>query len=199
MANDETNDTEHAGSKEGCGSDEKAPRIQDPVSELDGRIEDLTDTLLRLQADFDNYTKRVAKEWNERAKTATEGLVRDLLPVLDTFDKAFEDTQKTDDADHDRKGLEGIHRQLLQIIQRQGLREIRTDCGFDPFEHEALMRAESEDADDGKILEVYQKGYSLGGKVIRPAKVKVAKRTELVEITEPDDDNHDNPDDERSE
>ena len=192
MADDETNDTEHSGSKEGRGPDEKTPRIPDPVSESDVRIEDLTDTLLRLQADFDNYKKRVAKEWNDRSRTATEGLVRDLLPVLDTFDKAFEDTDETTDADPDRKGLKGIHRQLLQTLQRQGLKEIRTDCRFDPFEHEALMRAESEDADDGKILEVYQKGYSLGGKVIRPAKVKVAKRIE------PDNDNHDNTDDEES-
>ncbi len=199
MADDETNDTEHDGSKEGSDSDEKDPRIQDPASELDRRIEDLTDTLLRLQADFDNYKKRIAKEWNERARIAAEGLMRDLLPILDTFDKAFEDPQKTKASDHDRKGLEGIHRQLLQTLQRQGLREIRTDCRFDPFEHEALMRAESEDADDGKILEVYQKGYSLGGKVIRPSKVKVAKRIEPVEITEPDNDNHDNSDDEESE
>jgi len=102
--------------------------------------------------------------------------------VMDTFDKALEDAAKGDYPKQLRKGLEGIHRQLLQTLQRQGLREIRTEGDFDPFEHEALVREEREDIGDGRILEVYQKGYAVGPKVIRPAKVKVSKRPDKEEV-----------------
>jgi molecular chaperone GrpE len=102
----------------------------------------------------------------------------DLLAVLDSFDKAVEDAKKNSDGTSMRAGLERLHRQLYQTLHREGLREIKAEGKFDPFVHEALMREEREDADEGKILEVYQKGYALGSKALRPAKVKVAKRKE---------------------
>lgn len=154
----------------------------DPVAERDRRIEDLTDDLKRLQAEFENYKKRVAKEGSERSRVGAEAVVRDLLAVMDTFDKALEDAGKNDYPKQLRKGLEGIHRQLLQTLQRQGLREIETDGAFDPFEHEAMNREERDDVEDGSILEVYQKGYALGAKVIRTAKVRVSKTPETDEV-----------------
>lgn len=154
----------------------------DPVAERDRRIEELTDDLKRLQAEFENYKKRAAKEGAERSRAGAEDVVRDLLAVMDTFDKALEDAEKNGYPEPLLKGLHGIHRQLLQALRRQGLREVRTDGGFDPFEHEAMMREEREDGEDGTILEVYQKGYALGSKVIRTAKVKVSKRAEKEEV-----------------
>ena len=154
----------------------------DPVAERDRRIEELTDDLKRLQAEFENYKKRVAKERAEMSKAGVEGVIRDLLAVMDTFDKALEDAEENEYPEPLRKGLEGLHRQFVQTMQRQGLREVRTDGPFDPFEHEAIMREEREDADDRTILEVYQKGYALGPRVLRAAKVKVSKRTDEEEV-----------------
>jgi molecular chaperone GrpE len=80
------------------------------------------------------------------------------------------------------KGLEGLHRQLIQTLQRHGLREVSTAGQFDPFEHEAVKREETNDVDDGTILDVYQKGYALGPMVIRASKVKVSKKAEEEEV-----------------
>ncbi|MGD9963392.1 MAG: nucleotide exchange factor GrpE [Thermoplasmata archaeon] len=166
--------------EDGRKAEETPP--SDPVAERDRRIEELTDDLKRLQAEFENYKKRVAKEGSERSRVGAEAVVRDLLAVMDTFDKALEDAGKNDYPKQLKKGLEGIHRQLLQTLQRQGLREIETDGAFDPFEHEAMNREERDDVEDGSILEVYQKGYALGPKVIRTAKVRVSKTPETDEV-----------------
>jgi molecular chaperone GrpE len=139
------------------------------------RIEELTGDLKRVQADFENFKKRTEKEWAERSKMTTQRLMTDLLAVLDSFDKALEDKNDSEGPEVLRNGLEGLHRQLLQVLQREGLREIKTEGRFDPFLHEALMREEREDVEDGQILEVYQKGYQIGSRPIRPARVKVAK------------------------
>ncbi|MDQ1372647.1 MAG: molecular chaperone GrpE [Candidatus Thermoplasmatota archaeon] len=164
------------------GHDAERTPPPDPVAERDRRIEELTDDLKRLQAEFENYKKRVAKEGAEMSKAGAEVVVRDLLAVMDTLDKALEDAGTNDYPKQLKKGLEGIHRQLLQTLQRQGLREIGTDGVFDPFEHEAMNREEREDMEDGSILEVFQKGYALGPKVIRTAKVKVSKTPEAEEV-----------------
>jgi len=156
----------------------------DPLAERDRTIADLTATLRRLQAEFENYKKRTEREWSERVRLAGERVIADLLPILDTFDKALEDAGNNGDAKSLKKGLESIHKQLTQILQREGLREVDAKHKFDPFAHEAMMREEKEGVEDGKVLEVFQKGYALGPKVIRTAKVKVAaKRERPQEIT----------------
>ena len=174
----------------------KGPEAEDPLAAKDRRIAELTDDLRRLQADFENFKKRSDKERNERSKLATQRLITDLLAVLDSFDKALGDNKEERDADQLRKGIEGLHRQLLQTLQREGLREIKAEGKFDPFMHEALMREEREDAEDGEILEVFQKGYAMGQNPIRPARVKVAmaKVHEKHEVEEHHDneDNHNN-------
>jgi molecular chaperone GrpE len=102
----------------------------------------------------------------------------DLLAVLDSFDKAIEDAKKNSDKDSLKAGLEGLQKQLLQTLQREGLKEIKAEGKFDPFVHEALMREERSDVEEGEILEIYQKGYALGQKPLRPTRVKVAKKKE---------------------
>lgn len=161
----------------------------------DREISELTDTLKRLQAEFENFKKRNEKDWAEKVGIANQQLMVDLLPVLDSFDKALEDAKNNGNAVTMKKGLEGLHKQFLRTLQRNGLKEINTESKFDPFVHEALMREERPDLDDGDILEVFQKGYMLNSKPIRPARVKVAKKRE----EEPEDlrgkegrDDHDN-------
>jgi molecular chaperone GrpE len=168
--------------KPDTGQDAKEVPPPDPVADRDRRIQELTDDLKRLQAEFENYKKRAAKETAERSRAGAEGVVRDLLAVLDTFDKALDDARANGYPEPLRKGLEGLHRQLLQTLARQGVREVRTDGAFDPFEHEAMMREERGDREDGSILEVFQKGYAMGPRVIRTAKVKVCKNTAEEEV-----------------
>ena len=148
----------------------------DPIAQRDRRIEELTDDLKRLQAEFENYKKRALKEGAERSRIGVETVLRDLLAVLDTLDKALDDAARNEYPGPLRKGLEGISKQLTQTLQRQGLREVRTDGRFDPFEQEAVQREERDDIDEGNVIEVYQKGYAVGPKVIRTAKVKVSVR-----------------------
>jgi len=169
--------------------------VEDILTAKDRLIQELTDTLKRTQAEFENYKKRVSREWSEKSKHAGERVVGDLLAVLDTFDKALERTDEADDDAAQSNGLEGIHKQLLQILQRTGLKEIDTRAPFDPFMHEALMREELDDGDDGTILEVFQKGYMMGAKVIRTAKVKVSAKkrdddAEAESVSNQHDDQH---------
>ena len=153
-------------------SEARVDKAQAALATKDAKIEELTGTVKRVQAEFENYKKRVDREWAERSKLAGESIVVDLLAVLDTLDEAVGESNADDEPKDD--GLEGIRRQLLQTLQRAGLREIPTDGQFDPFLHEALMREEVESGDAGRILEVFQKGYMLGSKVIRAARVKVS-------------------------
>lgn len=169
MADEEARET--AAPEEG---EAKEAAATDTLALKDKRIAELTDDLKRLQADFDNYKKRVEKEWNERSKLATQRLMTDLLAVLDSFEKAIEDVKKNSDKDSLKAGLEGLQKQLLQTLQREGLKEIKAEGKFDPFVHEALMREERSDVEEGEILEIYQKGYAIGQKPLRPTRVKVA-------------------------
>lgn len=173
---------EDAGELEAPEEGHQTGAAPDPVAERDRRIEELTDDLKRLQAEFENYKKRIAKEGAERSRVGVEAVVRDLLAVLDTFDKALEDAEKNEYPRQLMKGLEGLHRQLTQTLQRHGLREVSTAGPFDPFEHEAVMREETDDVNDGTILDVYQKGYALGPMVIRTSKVKVSKKVGEEEV-----------------
>ena len=161
----------------------------------DVRIEELTDTVKRTQAEFENYKKRIEREWAERARLAGERVIVDLLAVLDTLDKAVEDARDGAGDGPGDAGLEGIRRQLLQTLQRAGLKEIATNGRFDPFMHEALMREQTDDGDEGRILEVFQKGYTLGPKVIRAARVKVAVGTPAPETDSGHDEDSQDDDD----
>ena len=175
-----------------------ADKVLDLIAQKDKQIDELTETLKRLQAEFENFRKRSEREWSERTIFAGERVIAELLPVLDTFDKALQNTKDGVDAKALRSGLTGIHKQLMTALQREGLREIKTDGKLDPFKHEALMREEAEDGDDGKILEVFQKGYMLGPKVIRTAKVKVSKKREPEPQQQTEDDIHDAQESEQS-
>jgi len=178
MAQEET----ETPSEEAGASDLVSPAAQKMLDEKDKKIEGLTNDMRRLQADFENFKKRNEKEWNERVRFANQRLVSDLLMVLDSFDKAMEDVDKGSDVDCLKEGMQQVHRQFVQILQKEGLKEIDTKGKFDPFLHEAVMREEKEDTEDGRILEVFQKGYALGKHALRPAKVKVAKRKEPNEV-----------------
>jgi molecular chaperone GrpE len=155
MAAEETNQTTEAQAEQA----ETAPPAPD-------------DAYLRLAADFDNYRKRVAREHSELMGRATERLVKELLPVLDDLGRALVAADEHEEAKL-VEGVQLVHRQLSALLQREGLAEIDTNGRFDPHIHEALLSQPSEQ-EEGTVLEVIQKGYRLGERVLRPARVVVA-------------------------
>jgi molecular chaperone GrpE len=142
------------------------------IDALQADRDQLFDRLQRLAAEFDNFRKRTAREQAAFAERANERLVKELIPILDDLGRALEAA-----ADHQEAKLEDgvrlVHRSLADLLKRQGLTEIETDGRFDPHVHEALLSQPS-DADEGAVLEVVQKGYKLGDKVLRPARVVIA-------------------------
>jgi molecular chaperone GrpE len=132
------------------------------------------DRLLRLAADFDNYKKRAARERAEYVALANERLVKELLPILDDLERALNAAEEHEEAQLE-EGVRLVHRSLASLLERQGVQEIATAGKFDPHVHEALLAQPSEGAEQGDVLDVIQKGYKLGDRVVRPARVIVAE------------------------
>jgi molecular chaperone GrpE len=132
------------------------------------------DSYLRLAADFDNYRKRVAREHVELTKRANERILNELLPVLDDLERALEAASAHEEAKLE-EGVELVHRSLAALLERHGLTPIETEGAFDPHVHEALLAQPGEGVDPGSVLQVLQKGYRLGDRVLRPARVIVAE------------------------
>ena len=158
--------------------------LQQPAAKSDGaeenvelealraENEELIDTLQRLQADFDNFRKRAARDQESLVARAGERIVKELLPILDDLERALEAAESHEEAKLE-DGLQLVHRQLEQLLAKEGLAIVETDGRFDPHVHEALLSQPS-DADEGSVIEVLQKGYRLGDRVLRPARVVVA-------------------------
>lgn len=142
--------------------------------EPDGPAHAADDAYLRLAADFDNYRKRVAREQAALTARANERLLNELLPVLDDLERALEAAAEHEEAKLE-EGVRLVHQALVGLVERHGLSEIDTDGGFDPHVHEALLTQPGEGAAEGSVLQVLQKGYRLGERVLRPARVIVAE------------------------
>lgn len=158
------------------------------VAELHAEIDDLRNQLLRKQADFENSRKRLIRDKEEAIKFANDSLIVELISILDDFERAISSAEKGRDFATLHSGIELIEKQLLGTLERKwGLN--RFDSAgqpFDPERHEALATEASAEHSEATVLEDYQKGYTLHGRVIRAARVRVA--TPLVEapVGEPD-------------
>jgi molecular chaperone GrpE len=130
--------------------------------------------LQRVQADFENYRKRVARDQERLVAHAHERLVRELLPVLDDLERALEAADRHEEAQL-VEGVQLVERSLRDALRKEGLVEIDTSGTFDPHVHEALLTQPAEGAEPGSVLDVVQRGYRLGDKVVRPARVIVAE------------------------
>ena len=151
---------------------EAAP-VEDKAAALEAELKEKSDRILRLQADFENFRRRTAKEKEELAAVITQNILGDLLPLLDNFERAMAVEQT--DGEAFQKGVEMIFTQLREVLDKHGLQSIEAEGQtFDPNFHQAVMRVEDSDAPDGTITQVLQKGYQAKGRVIRPEMVQVA-------------------------
>lgn len=151
---------------------EDAP-AEDDTGALEAQLKEKSDRILRLQADFENFRRRTAKEKEELAAVITQNLLTDLLPLLDNFERAMAVEQT--DGEAFQKGVEMIFTQLREVMDKHGLENIEAEGKpFDPNVHQAVMRVENPEVEDGTITQVLQKGYQAKGRVIRPAMVQVA-------------------------
>jgi molecular chaperone GrpE len=148
----------------------QTPTGSDPS--VDMAMAELEDRLLRVAADFDNYKKRAAREREEYVAHANERLVKELLPILDDLERALDAVGQHEEATVE-EGVRLVHRSLASLLEKNGVREISTEGQFDPHVHEALLSQPSE-ADEGSVIDVVQKGYTLGDRVVRPARVVIA-------------------------
>ncbi|PUU94872.1 MAG: molecular chaperone GrpE [Halanaerobium sp.] len=151
---------------------EEVKEKNEKIEEMDAEIDDLLSRLQRLQADFVNYRKRSQREKAEMSARGKIKLCASLLPVIDNFERAL---KSEDNKNEFYQGVEMIYNQLLKTFADQGIEEILAEGEeFNPEYHEAIMRVESEEFEEGTVVEVVQKGFSLDDRVIRPAMVKVA-------------------------
>lgn len=169
---EETAEPEGSGEAEASG-EEDAP---DPLEEALRETEAYKDRWMRLAAEFDNYKKRRTREFDALVQSASENLIRDLLPVLDSVARAQEHrADGEEDSEGFKEGVAMIMEAFPKVLQRRGLSEIEAaGQPFDPNYHEALMQMTSEDHEEGLVMAVVERGYRLGDKVIRHAKVVVS-------------------------
>jgi len=153
-------------------AEEAVAATEAPRGASDAETEQLRDRYLRLLADFENFRRRTEREKTEFYKYAMAGLLKDLLPVLDNFDRSLEHAEEGDDF---HKGVLLIYKQLYDILQKHGLKPIEeSGVPFDPNIHEAVVREEDPSVPSHTVSAVLQKGYFLHDRLLRPAMVKVA-------------------------
>ena len=148
------------------------------LGEAEARRDEYLDLLQRTKADFENYRKRTARDQERLVAHAHERLVRELLPVLDDLERTLEAAERHEEAAL-VDGVRLVERSLRNALEKEGLTEIEAEGQFDPHVHEAVLAQPADDAEHGDVLEVMQRGYRIGDKVVRPAKVIVANEIVL--------------------
>ena len=155
---------------------EAAGSLDERLQKLQNEKQELMNTLVRRQADFENYRKRMEKERHQDRHRAVEGLIEGLLPVLDAFDRALENVDDSASAEY-IKGFEMIRRQLADSLAKQGLKRIEAvGKEFNPHFHHAIERVETHQHPDGIVIGEMQPGYVFHDRVLRPAMVRVASQ-----------------------
>ncbi len=162
-------------------SSDELLELKREIEELKEKNSELEEKYLRAVADFENIKKRLEKEKMQAVSYANEEFAKDLLAVVDSMDFASEAAKKleeADDAEYIKKIEEGINltiEQFKKVMQKHGIELIDIDEGFNPHFHDAVMQVDSEEHEEGEIVQLLQKGYKMKDRVLRPAMVSVAK------------------------
>jgi molecular chaperone GrpE len=160
-----------ADTEQGPGSETTATDVETLTRERD----EYYDRLLRKTAEFDNYRKRIERERREQADYAASDVLADLLPLVDDLERALQAESQTD-AEAYRKGVELIHKQMLELLRRRGVTPIEAvGQEFDPHVHQAVAHEVVPGHSEGEVVEEFRRGYTLRDRLLRPAMVKVAK------------------------
>ena len=150
------------------------PETAEP-SPAEKQRDEFKDLLLRKTAEFDNFRKRTERERQMLEETAAENMIQELLPLLDDLERALS-SDPGEGTDAYRRGVELIHRRLLDILRQRGVQPIEAlGAEFDPHYHQAVSHEHAPDRADGEIIEEFRRGYKLGDRLLRPSMVKVAK------------------------
>ena len=145
------------------------------IADLEQQVADANEARLRALAEFQNYRRRTDEERESLKGFLLTGVMESLLPIVDNFGRAVESMNASSDIDKLRDGISGIHRQLATLLEKNGVEQIEADgSAFDPNLHNAVMRVEDSGAPADTVVEVLQPGYKIGGRVLRPALVKVS-------------------------
>ena len=178
----ETENTQEAENTKNCGNPENKysdKGSEASVTQAEDKVQELTNLLQRLQAEFENYKKRVDKEQQNYCKFANADIIIKILPILDSFELALISNNEENDF---VKGIEMIYSQFFDVLEKQGLKQIDAlNKKFDPHMHEVLLQQESE-GEPNIVIEVLQKGYTLNERLIRTAKVKLSKNSNKDKI-----------------
>ena len=165
-------DIEHEMQKAAEEAASDAPPAGAATAQADPGVAEWRDRYLRTLADFDNYRKRADREKQDFFKYALAGALRDILPILDNFDRALDHAEEGDEF---HRGVALIYKQLFDVLKKHGVRVIdEANVRFDPNVHEAVIREENPSVPNHTVVQVLQKGYFLHDRVLRPAMVKVA-------------------------
>ena len=154
-------------------------RVSEPdaaLAELQRERDGLQDRLLRTAADFENYRKRMERDRRELSEYAANDVLAELLPIIDNFERALQ-APAGPDLEPFRKGIEMIHKQMLDLLRKRGVVAIDAlGADFDPRVHQAVIHEASDEHREGEVMQELQRGYTIGDRLLRPAMVKVAKR-----------------------
>jgi molecular chaperone GrpE len=156
------------------GSSSPAEALDERLVALEAERDEYLDLLQRVKADYENYRKRAARDQERLIAHAHERLVRELLPVLDDLERTLEAAERHEEAAL-VDGVRLVERSLRKALEKEGLVEIATDGPFDPHVHEAMLTQPQEGAETGSVLDVVQRGYRIGDRIVRPARVIVAE------------------------
>lgn len=168
--------TEEAMVEEHKQEEEDLEKLKEELEQLKKEKEELFDKYLRLHAEFENFRKRTQREIERFKEIANEAIIKEILPVIDNFERAIESVKENNNLESFAEGVKLIHKQLKEVLKKFGVEEIdAVGKEFDPNVHEAIMQVEHEEKDNVVIQEV-QKGYKLRGKLLRPSKVIVSRK-----------------------
>ena len=158
--------------------DNKEETCEEKIAKLELEVQEWKNSYTRKLAEFQNFTKRKETEVSEMKKYASEGIIIKLLDNIDNLERAENASAETKNFDALVEGVNMILRNLKYMLSEEGVEEVEAGEGvqFNPYEHQAMMTEEKDDLDNDVIVQVFQKGYKLKGKVIRPAMVTVNKK-----------------------
>ena len=157
---------------------EPTTSFEEEFAKLKAEYQEQYDQMLRKIAEYDNLKKRAERRAEESSKYAVEGVIKDIIPIIDSVERAIESTNESKDFYALSEGIQLIHKQLLDSLQRRSVNPIEAiGENFDPTRHEAIMHVESEEVPENAVIKEFQRGYTLHDRVIRPSMVSVSKGT----------------------